>query len=1483
MKYSWPKRTLSGLLAALLLAAYPSSVLVSMAADAYYIKFIADDPTATTIIEGSTIKTTTSLPEGHIFQSPPFLIAVGGTPVAAGLFDIRDSKEVRQYEVQAMPGAAYGTKTPPGVPDPAKLAPLDPRNKSLTTYSMDASMSASLNNGKGIALLKPDPDPLKPGGIEKPVSFDVVSASKLAITVNSAMTFKVTSDETGISGLVFSPVEPGAKGNFSELAGKTVSIKEAPKVTGGKTTFTIEIGGYSFAISMSTPDKIFTGSSFTIEYDLQKLNPLILKVATPQLAVDEVRDSIQASILGDANATNGQNPYIKLAKGDYFAGITTGFSLLSKSEKYNNMMTVEWVWDGPATVLNIENKGQVLSPVSISPAENDTKGILRAKVTYQLPTKFTVPAGYLDGGTTIARVESATYDVPITILGTGKLPAILPQQQTIGQNPPAYLTGKELPGIMDVYTDDVDEAIYPFTPTHPYKMTATLTLGEGRGRADEVAIRSAGTPQDAVNLYVENSTNAYVFGTKIKNPSTVTGQLGLEIAAKRAGHTELIFDFYYKGVLSDRHLTVPITVQDNTPSDFKQLSKLELQSDGLIDAAIPELAQLYPGGVFDFQFSPTTYTYGTINLPNHAAILNITPDIIRTAGMRNQIDYTISGGNLGSIPASGTLDLTSNDPAKRSIRGVPLFVGPARAVTLTATAQNGKPQIYMLNLNLMPPSTDSSLKGLSAIDLAKNEYLTKFLPSTVTYSFEVPYKTRWIKLTGKANHPWAKQVLTVADPTLAPKPDGSSGWVPVKHPVDPDSNFNGKKPSTATIEVTAEDATAKKTQYTISISRKDPSTNAQVGVMEVQTGAGKPMPFDGNVLFNKDTKQYELHIPYSATQLRLLAKPEDLLAEQVTVQVENTPAITQSYTAKGEALRFDLNTLPVPTVDKFSITVTATAESGKVTDPPYTIYVIRNDPDRDNALTGLSLKDQEGKDITSFVFNPQKMDYTISVPFRVEKVCVLPTPRSPLARLLLIDLDTHTIVELKDTKPSETYELKTGVAKNLRLEIQPEDLTGEVRVYTLSITRQPASSDARLKSLVADGGEALTPKFSIDRDRYTVNMPAGSTALTFTAVPMVANSTMLINGEAAESGKPSKPIELLSGKTTVTIEVTAENGRDTEQYTVEVTDLSKIPKGNNADLSSITISYGRMDPGFRPGVTEYDVAVLPEVSAIEIIPTASDPEATFEVFADSKKLGDYYNKYTSAIRDGDNVFTIKVTAEDGKTMKSYTLTVYRNDEDKQGAFKPITSAMVDFAQTNDPIVVDISKYAIVTAELFNTLKTKYPEKSILFQGNDYSLQIKGKDIAKLVPHDQLFDLSISFTAPDEDKIWNILSSEPRNDKVDPVFIHFNHHGVLPGPMLFTISLGRQYRNESATWNYFNEERDRIDFYGGVRTNSRGTFTVRLDHMSTYLLSEYPIINAENKVGDANAVGDHTGAVGLVPNTNGSKPNPNTGLHSGVNE
>lgn len=178
------------------------------------------------------------------------------------------------------------------------------------------------------------------------------------------------------------------------------------------------------------------------------------------------------------------------------------------------------------------------------------------------------------------------------------------------------------------------------------------------------------------------------------------------------------------------------------------------------------------------------------------------------------------------------------------------------------------------------------------------------------------------------------------------------------------------------------------------------------------------------------------------------------------------------------------------------------------------------------------------------------------------------------------------------------------------------------------------SNEASLSSLSLSVG-VLSPKFSSANLAYSANVPNGTTSVTVTAT--TANSA----AKAVVSGASS----LSTGDNAVTVKVTAEDGTTTKTYTITVK-VAPADASTDATLSSLSISAGTLSPAFDSATLSYTASVANNIDIITVNAVATDSAAS--VSAGS-----------TALAEGSNTIEVVVTAEDGATTKTYTITVTR--------------------------------------------------------------------------------------------------------------------------------------------------------------------------------------------------------------------------------
>ena len=248
-------------------------------------------------------------------------------------------------------------------------------------------------------------------------------------------------------------------------------------------------------------------------------------------------------------------------------------------------------------------------------------------------------------------------------------------------------------------------------------------------------------------------------------------------------------------------------------------------------------------------------------------------------------------------------------------------------------------------------------------------------------------------------------------------------------------------------------------------------------------------------------------------------------------------------------------------------------------------------------------------------------------------------------------------------KVDEDPEVRTGT---ISTSCAPGDYTVEVSIsspgnvklasatagFTVNAPDQqqpePASTDATLSGLTLSD---VTLAFASDTTRYTANVASDmdETTVTPTTNDGGASYVIKLDGVADEDGV----IPLGVGGNVITVEVTAEDGNGTKTYTVSVTRAAP-PLSTDAALSRLTLSG--VDIGaFDPATTEYAASVANDVDETTVTPTVNDDGAVYAVKLDGVADADG----TVPLSVGANVITVEVTAEDGNTAKTYTVTVTR--------------------------------------------------------------------------------------------------------------------------------------------------------------------------------------------------------------------------------
>ena len=378
------------------------------------------------------------------------------------------------------------------------------------------------------------------------------------------------------------------------------------------------------------------------------------------------------------------------------------------------------------------------------------------------------------------------------------------------------------------------------------------------------------------------------------------------------------------------------------------------------------------------------------------------------------------------------------------------------------------------------------------------------------------------------------------------------------------------------------------------------------------------------------------------------------------------------------------------------ITIEVTAEDGETT-RTYTVTVTRAaPPSSDATLSGLTLSEV---DIGEFASDTE--DYSASVANGVSQTTVIPT---------LNDTDASYVIKLDGTKDTDgTVSLAVG-SNVITVEVTAEDGTTE-KTYTVTVTRAaPPSSDATLKSLSLSG--ASIDSFRSVTTSYSVNVPNSVSETTVTPTVNHSGATYVIRLDGVVD--PDGTVSLAVGMNVITIEVTAEDGRTKQPYTLNV--IRADPPSTDATLSGLTLSgvdFGK----FTSATTSYTVSVANDVTQTTVTPTVNDSGASYVIKFDGVTDADG----TVSLVVGSNVISIEVTAEDGITKQAYTVNVTRADP-------PSTDAtLVGLVLSDVDIGAFDSTTTSYTADVANSVLETKVTPTVNDSGANYVIKLGGAE------------------------------------------------------------------------------------------------------------------------------------------------------------
>lgn len=279
------------------------------------------------------------------------------------------------------------------------------------------------------------------------------------------------------------------------------------------------------------------------------------------------------------------------------------------------------------------------------------------------------------------------------------------------------------------------------------------------------------------------------------------------------------------------------------------------------------------------------------------------------------------------------------------------------------------------------------------------------------------------------------------------------------------------------------------------------------------------------------------------------------------------------------------------------------------------------------------------------------------------------TSSSPTTLIASIPIGTATYTHTGLTNGQLYYYRISAEDNSFNESAKSADVTGLPSLPTITSATYNVSTGnlvvtgAGFLALLGATNDIVANKFSLKGQ--------GSAVYTLTNTPNVEISSSTSFTLVLSATDKNQVALLLNKNGTSSIDATTYNlaaaedwdaGADVAVVIADLTGNGITVSGisSNADLSTLTISDGTLNPVFGSSTTSYTASVVYATTSITVTPTISEANATIKVNGTTVVSGNASGAI--ALNVGSNTISTVVTAQDGTTTKTYTLTLTRLNE-----------------------------------------------------------------------------------------------------------------------------------------------------------------------------------------------------------------------------
>ncbi|QHS55839.1 hypothetical protein GWR56_09955 [Mucilaginibacter sp. 14171R-50] len=779
--------------------------------------------------------------------------------------------------------------------------------------------------------------------------------------------------------------------------------------------------------------------------------------------------------------------------------------------------------------------------------------------------------------------------------------------------------------------------------------------------------------------FSKNFNLSYDELTTVNAPNSVTAVAILPVSANSVstvtvnGQTVPYDNFTGQLPLAvgDNTYTIIVTSQDgaNTKTYTLHINRLPYADITLASLTINK-------GTLTPAFAPGTKTY-TVTVPNIVNELTVTP---------------VASSNTATIAIGAT---TINASTPSATVSLPFINNPANRIRVVVTAADGvNTQTYTLNVTrelsavtaasfVLTPSS----KLVASTGAANVNYVTSVDPATTSVSIKPTLVDADGMVTingnpvtsGTASAPITLSGTATLINIVVTAPNGSTVktyGITVNRMGSNNSTIDLKLTPASKLIATTGTSTV---NYVTSV---DPATTS-VTVTPVAQNAGAVIMINGEQV-NSGTPSGAIPLNGGTTVINTVVTSQDgTSVKTYSVTVNRTGSNNAIATLKINPLS-TLTLVDGPSTQNYitsvdpgttSVTVTPTAQNAGATITVNGAIVVSGMASDPIALSGVSttintiVTAQDGTTIKTYSITvnrtgstnafaslkldpasplvsadgPGTVNYTTTVTPTTSSVKVTTATQEPNATIKVNGVSQISGV------PSAPIPLNVGVNTIETVVTAQDGVTA--RSYIITATR-PRSNNA-IASLKLTPASSLVAATGTSTVNYAAFVAPSTTSVIITPTAEDANATIKVNGVSVVSGSPSAPIALNAGATLITTVVTADDGTTVRSYSITVNRTGS----NNAIVKLKLTPASTLITTTGVSTVNYNAMVAPDITSVNVTPVAQDPTATITINGVNVATGTA--SAAIPLNDGPTLINTVVTAQDGVTIKTYSITVYR--------------------------------------------------------------------------------------------------------------------------------------------------------------------------------------------------------------------------------